>query len=53
MPEELEAELLGEFGKWVQAVEAAEDKQAMIDEFMAANESFPIVEGDRLVHFVY
>ncbi len=53
IPEEFEAELMGNFGKWVQEVEAAQDKQAMIDEFMATNKIFPVIEGDRMIHFVY
>lgn len=53
MPAAIEAELLGEFGEWVRQVEQAEDKQAMVAELMAEHDSFPIVEGDRLVHFVY
>jgi enterochelin esterase-like enzyme/outer membrane protein assembly factor BamB len=52
-PPEVETELLGDFGKWVQEVEATKDKQAMVDKLLASNESFPIKEGDRLVHFVY
>lgn len=42
-----------EFGAFVDKVEAADDKKAIIDEFMNSHEQFPIVEGDSLVHFVY
>ncbi|MDA2937055.1 PQQ-binding-like beta-propeller repeat protein [Acidobacteria bacterium AH-259-A15] len=41
------------FGAFVRTVQAAEDKKTLIDEFMHSHEEFPIIEGDRLVHFVY
>ncbi len=42
-----------EFAAFVRTVESAQDKGRLIDEFLAAQEQFPIIEGDRLVHFVY
>ncbi|MFQ5927930.1 MAG: alpha/beta hydrolase-fold protein, partial [Terriglobia bacterium] len=42
-----------EFGTFVRKVQAAEDKKALIDDFMNSNTEFPIIEGDSLVHFVY
>jgi outer membrane protein assembly factor BamB len=54
--EAAERELLGELGELVRRAEAAEEteRQALVDEYLAAHESLPIVEGeDGLVHFVY
>ncbi len=48
-----ETALLGEFGNFVRKVGGAANKTALIDEFMAKQESFPIVEDDSLVHFVF
>jgi len=43
-----------QFEQFVRHVEAAPgNKAAMIDDFMSAQSAFPIVEGDRWVHFVY
>ncbi|MDA2930724.1 alpha/beta hydrolase-fold protein, partial [Acidobacteria bacterium AH-259-O06] len=42
-----------EFGAFVRKVQAAEDKKALIDEFMNSHEQFPIIEGERLIHFIY
>ena len=47
-----EPELLGKLGEFVRTLRAAEDKERLIDEFMAAQSELPIVEDD-LVHFVY
>ncbi|MEM7357416.1 MAG: PQQ-binding-like beta-propeller repeat protein, partial [Acidobacteriota bacterium] len=43
------------FGKFLARVEAAADseKAGIVDAFLDEQKSFPIVEGDRLVHFVY
>jgi enterochelin esterase-like enzyme/outer membrane protein assembly factor BamB len=41
------------FAKFVEKVEAAENKKALVDEFMAEQKDFPIIESDDLVHFVY
>lgn len=46
------AESASEFGKWVTKLEAASDKQAMVDELFASHTTTPIVEGPY-VHFVY
>lgn len=42
----------GEFGRFLERLESAPDKPAVIAEFLDARESLPIVEGDR-VHFVF
>ena len=47
-----EPELLGQLGELVRRLRTAEDKDRLIDEFMAAHRELPILEGD-LVHFVY
>lgn len=41
------------FGAFLADVEAADDKAATVDAFLAAQESFPIVEPSGAVHFVY
>jgi enterochelin esterase-like enzyme/outer membrane protein assembly factor BamB len=41
------------FSRFVRALENADDRVARIDAFMAAQKSFPIVEDERWVHFVY
>lgn len=41
------------FARFLRRVEAASDKDDVVDEFMAAHDQFPIIEGDRWVHFVY
>ncbi|HEX9654584.1 MAG TPA: PQQ-binding-like beta-propeller repeat protein, partial [bacterium] len=41
------------FAAFVKKVEAASDKKALVDEFMASQKQFPIVDGEDLVHFVY
>jgi outer membrane protein assembly factor BamB len=51
--EEEEVELLGAIGELVRKVEIAENKTALIDEFMAAHREYPILEGEDLVHFVF
>ena len=45
--------LEGRFGDFVRALQSAPDKAAMLDRFMAEQKSFPMVEGEDLVHFVY
>lgn len=42
-----------EFANFVAQVEQAADKQKLIDEFMARQQRFPVIEGDTLVHFIY
>jgi len=41
------------FAQFVRAVEAAGDKTARIEAFMQFQKTFPIIETDSLVHFVY
>ena len=41
------------FASFVKKLEAAADKTAELDRFMKSQSSFPIVEDDRWVHFVY
>ncbi|MEO1084426.1 MAG: PQQ-binding-like beta-propeller repeat protein, partial [Acidobacteriota bacterium] len=48
-----ESALQGELGKFVRRVSQADDKEQLIDAFMAKQERFPIVEEDSLVHFIY
>lgn len=54
-PPQPEIEVLGELARFVGRLEAAdaEAREAMIAEFLESQERFPIVEGDRWVHFVY
>jgi enterochelin esterase-like enzyme/outer membrane protein assembly factor BamB len=48
-----ERELLGKFGDFVQCAEAADDPRQLVEELLAAQDSFPIIEGQDLVHFIY
>jgi outer membrane protein assembly factor BamB/enterochelin esterase-like enzyme len=41
------------FGRFLEALGVAQDKAALIDSFLAGAGSFPLVEGDDLVHFLY
>ncbi|MCG8608700.1 hypothetical protein MJD09_27400, partial [bacterium] len=41
------------FAQFVSKVEKSENKKALVDEFMAAQSSFPVIEGPDLVHFIY
>ena len=41
------------FAKWVEEVENAENKSAMIDDFMSRQTQFPVIEGSNQVHIVY
>jgi hypothetical protein len=43
----------GEFGRFIRAVELADDPAPMIDAFLAAHPKLPLIEGTDLVHFVY
>ena len=45
--------MTGEFGAFVRSVEAADEKETLIDESMNTHDQFPIIEGDRIIHFVY
>ncbi len=40
------------FAKFVKQVEGAEEKQKLVEEFMQGQETFPVIEGDDVVHFV-
>lgn len=42
-----------DFAKFVRKVEKASNKEALVEAFMAEQKSFPVIEGDNLVHFVY
>jgi enterochelin esterase-like enzyme/outer membrane protein assembly factor BamB len=46
-------ELLGEFGDFVLQTEAADDPVQLVKERLASQKSFPIIEGQDLVHFIY
>ncbi len=48
-----ERKLLGELADFVHKVEAADNKESLIEAFMASHDSFPIIEDDGLVHFIY
>ncbi|MCA9250625.1 MAG: PQQ-binding-like beta-propeller repeat protein [Phycisphaerales bacterium] len=41
------------FHAFLEEVNAADDKQAVVDKFIAAQKEFPIVEDSGWVHFVY
>lgn len=41
------------FAEFLQRLERSEDKSREIDQFLAAQSRFPIVENGRIVHFVY
>lgn len=45
--------LVGAFGEFVAKVHAAENKKELLDEFVSKQKTFPIVEGEALVHFVF
>ncbi len=56
--EEEEAQLAGivpdsRFAAFVEAVNRASDKVPLIERFISEQETFPVIEGDSLVHFVY
>ena len=42
-----------EFGRFVARVSAAGQKQPLIDAFLAAQATLPVIEGKDMVHFVY
>ena len=42
-----------EFGRFVAKVAVAEQKQPLIEAFLAAQASLPVIEGREMVHFVY
>ena len=41
------------FADFVQTVGRASDKESLVERFVAEQNTFPIVEGDSLVHFIY
>ncbi|MCB9851718.1 MAG: PQQ-binding-like beta-propeller repeat protein [Phycisphaerales bacterium] len=41
------------FQAFLERVAKADDKGQVIDEYLAKQKEFPIIEGDRFVHFVY
>jgi outer membrane protein assembly factor BamB/enterochelin esterase-like enzyme len=41
------------FGRWIADTAKAADAPARVKQWLASQASFPIVEGDRYVHFVY
>ncbi len=41
------------FGEFLAKVDAATDKQALLDKFMGEQKRFPIIEAPDIVHFVY
>ena len=42
-----------DFGRFLAELDSATDKAAAIDEYLASQESFPIIEDSGAVHFVY
>ncbi len=42
-----------EFGKFVRQLSGAEDKKSQIADFFEKHPTMPLLEGDRLVHFIY
>jgi enterochelin esterase-like enzyme/outer membrane protein assembly factor BamB len=47
-----EPELLGRLGEFVRTLQIVEDKDRLVDKFMAEQADVPLIEGD-LVHFFY
>ncbi|NKB65583.1 MAG: PQQ-binding-like beta-propeller repeat protein [Candidatus Latescibacteria bacterium] len=41
------------FADFIDQVEKAKNKEALIDRFIAAQDTFPVIESDSLVHFIY
>lgn len=41
------------FGQFISAVEKSENKKQLIDDFMAKQKTFPIIEDKKYAHFVY
>ncbi len=52
-PEPTMAAAKTKFDRFLRTVEAATDKTALVDRFMKVQNSFPIIEGDNMIHFVY
>ena len=41
------------FGRFIASLSAETDKSAAVDRFLEKQSTFPIIEDDRIVHFVY
>jgi outer membrane protein assembly factor BamB/predicted alpha/beta superfamily hydrolase len=41
------------FAAFVDSVSAAREKQPLVDRFLARHETFPVVEGEDIAHFLY
>jgi len=41
------------FGQLLNRLRTAENKQPLIDAYMKAQQTFPVIEGTNLVHFIY
>ena len=41
------------FASFIEKVDASDEKQKLIDAFMGEQKSFPIIEDNKLVHFIY
>jgi enterochelin esterase-like enzyme len=48
-----EAALMGAFGEMIRGLDKADNRQQHVDAYLAKQESYPIVEGESLVHFIY
>jgi enterochelin esterase-like enzyme/outer membrane protein assembly factor BamB len=48
-----DAALMGAFGEMIRGLDKVDVRQQQVDAYLAKQESFPIVEGEGLVHFVY
>ena len=42
-----------DYAAFVAQVNQSTDKRALIDEYLAAQSSFPLIEADTLAHFIY
>ena len=51
--EEAQSPEASSFASFLEQLEASADKKTLVDEFMASQPSFPVVEDDGSVHFVY
>ncbi len=43
----------GKFASFLKEVSSATNKKAIVDEFMSSINHFPLIEGDKHVHFIY
>ncbi len=44
---------VGKFSSFLKEVASATNKKAIVDEFMSSISEFPLIEGDKTVHFIY